>query len=148
MSNQLSADRFTHAIKFIDGSKKFINQREYDQIWRDSASPNKRAVWLADKSYVAFSGISKILPMDEFYGEYPDERPPEHRPVASVEPIQPMTAAQAATRRMRSMTSLLRGIDTYIEERGGIAAVGQPVRDMRAIMERQGATLSDVKRAI
>jgi hypothetical protein len=65
----------THAIIFHDGSKKLISQQAYDAIWSLSGD-GKEKLRLGD-SLISFSSIAKILPLSEFYDQYPKERQPQ-----------------------------------------------------------------------
>lgn len=66
----------THIILFHDRSKKLITTLEYEE-YRLGRKRGARGITLNDGCDYAFSTIAKVLTIDQFYQQYPAERPVE-----------------------------------------------------------------------
>ena len=64
----------THIIRFFDGSKKEVSQKIADEIMEKSCHSELQGVKI-NGTFYKFSAISKILTNEDFFIEYPDERP-------------------------------------------------------------------------
>jgi len=62
----------THAIIFKDGSKKFINEKAFNIFWNQAEQG--RTEVLIDKTIISIPAIAKLIPIDEFYTEYPNQK--------------------------------------------------------------------------
>ena len=65
-----------HIVVFHDKSTKEVSQKIADEIMTKSCDSKLQGIKVNDNFY-KFSAISKIMPIEEFYKEYPDKRPPE-----------------------------------------------------------------------
>jgi hypothetical protein len=70
--NELSTQSKSHVIIFTDKSKKFISQLSYDDIMSQSAG-DSGGIDIGG-NYIRFQSIAKILTIDEFYKQYPEEK--------------------------------------------------------------------------
>jgi len=70
---QVSTSVFTHVIVFFDGGRKFITQEQYDFIIRTTAI--SKSISTPQLGYIAFASIAKIPEIEDFYQQFPDERP-------------------------------------------------------------------------
>lgn len=115
---QLSTEVKNTVIIFHDGSRKFITNRQADIVISQSTTAAKGIK--IDGSFIAFSSISKILTLQEFYNEYPDERPPETQNKVFTTPagdmldrvISPLKLKQ---QRIRAFEQMIKGIKKYID---------------------------------
>jgi len=71
--NELSTTTYEYVIVFTDKSNKFISKFEHDKIIDESTDPEIGGIELRG-SYIRFHSIAKILAIDEFYEQYPDEK--------------------------------------------------------------------------
>lgn len=62
-----------HIIRFHDKSKRTISQRQAEQLIEASVSGVNGIT--VGGGYIAFNSIAKILPENEYYDQYPQERP-------------------------------------------------------------------------
>ena len=70
--NEITTQVKSHVIIFTDKSKKFISQLSYDDIMSQSAG-DSGGIEIVD-NYIRFQSIAKILTIDEFYKQYPEEK--------------------------------------------------------------------------
>ena len=70
--NEITTQVKSHVIIFTDKSKKFISQISYDDIISQS-SEGIGGMEIGD-NYIRFQSIAKILTIDEFYKQYPEEK--------------------------------------------------------------------------
>ena len=74
MQTKLQTEQYNGVIIFWDKSKIFITKKEMELIKNiDSASFEIKG------SIYSFNQISKILYLEEYYNQYPDERPQEKK---------------------------------------------------------------------
>ena len=67
-----------HIIVFHDKSRRKVSQRIAEEVMIKSCDQNLQAIKINGVLY-KFSSISKIMRIEQFYIEYPDERPVEVR---------------------------------------------------------------------
>ncbi len=60
-------------VRFFDGSKIFITKEQEKALWQMSTTEAKK-IKIDGQGY-SFSSIDKILSLDEYYDQYPKERP-------------------------------------------------------------------------
>lgn len=94
-------------IIFKDKSKKFISKEEFDFIAKGSGS----SFFLNGNRYDFFS-VSKILDIDEYYQEYPDQRPELIKDYSNVKPVK-ITKERWA----KGMKGLIKGYKSYFDGR-------------------------------
>lgn len=70
----LTTDPCTHVIVFYDGTKKFITTKQY-QIILEASSRELKSVSTSQLGYISFGAISKIPEIEDYYNQYPEERP-------------------------------------------------------------------------
>jgi len=112
-------DERNMVIIFFDGSKRFITQPQAEQILNQSCLPGIDGIHLDKTFYFKFSSISKILSLQEFYGQYPKEVPEElseSETLAEYRKIEKpnLTESQAKERQIRKLEGLIRGVTDYI----------------------------------
>lgn len=71
---QVSTQVNDYVLIFRDRSKMFVPKRINDFIIEQSYKPNSDKVRVGD-TIIALRDISKILPITDFYEQYPSERP-------------------------------------------------------------------------
>lgn len=107
---QLQIKQKEYIILFKDNSVKIITERQYDFILTNL---DKKAQFIIKKEVYDKNMFSKIMPLEEYYKQYPDKRPeitPEYKNFD--EPI-PFTKQ----RRIKAFTSLISGFkSTYNHE--------------------------------
>lgn len=69
----------THIIIFHDGNTRLITGEQERQIWLSSSTGGQDGTWLdhdqPSRTWVRFSSIARICPVEEFYSQNPDKRP-------------------------------------------------------------------------
>lgn len=75
--NDLLLQTRNFVIKFHDGSKKFIDQSQYLLLLEAEANGMQSINFKDGSGSYKFSSIQKYLPLDEYYVQYPKERPQE-----------------------------------------------------------------------
>jgi len=103
----LSKDVKDHIIIFNDGSKKMITENQFNAITQMSSGQKDSLV--IDGSLIKFHSISKLLSMDEFYEQYPDQRPQQYD--KNEEYISPITNASPKATKL-----MLKGLKQYCDE--------------------------------
>lgn len=63
-----------HVIIFIDKSKQYITEVQANAIMERSSNIQFKNIQI-DESLINFSSISKILTLEDFYQQYPEEKP-------------------------------------------------------------------------
>jgi hypothetical protein len=95
-------------IIFHDGSKKQVTTSRAEKIWELSA---KQDGFMIAGSYYKFSTVAKILTLEEYYCEYPDERPD---PTPIIEESRLIAEPKYVHSRARALASLIKGLEQYI----------------------------------
>ena len=62
-----------YILVFIDGSKKYINKKAYDFIWKEMAN-GKDIIGVAGQM-INLKSIKIMQNLEEYYDQYPKERP-------------------------------------------------------------------------
>lgn len=71
----LTTDVKTHVIVFHDKSRKHITKEQANFIFQASATSTVPAITTPQLGRITFSSIAKIITIDDFYEQYPNERP-------------------------------------------------------------------------
>jgi len=78
---QIQTEVNSHLIIFKDRSKIFISEAEYNKILQNSCNveytKNKDFFFLKGQAY-SFHTIAKMLTLEEYYRQYPDNKPPAY----------------------------------------------------------------------
>lgn len=112
---QISTNVTTHVIIFHDGSKKFINQKAYDQIWKNVETGIEKIAMGGNIFH--FASISKIISLEEYYNQYPDERPaPTMKDVGKIMAEKGIGLREIINREndTRHIESMIKGLKNYI----------------------------------
>jgi hypothetical protein len=115
---QMQVDIKSWIIVFKDRSKKYITENQANALMIQSGNSTARGI-VIDGGFIDFATIGKVLPVAEFYEQYPDERPGRE--------VQPFDADAflknyKTPRRERALNKLATGLKKYInslEYRGG-----------------------------
>ena len=107
--NELSKDVNDYVIIFRDRSKMFINKRVYDFILEESFKPNADKARIGDK-IVSIRDMSKILSIEEFYSQYPKERPDTVERFTDKTPY-----SWKKEKGTKNLEAMMRGLKKYIE---------------------------------
>lgn len=106
-------------IVFNDGSTKEITFEQANQIFKLSGEPNQAGIRI-DGGFYRFSSFAKIIPLSEYYYEYPEKRPPiinKNYPPIPKDPNQinrVLSPIQQKEKRKRALESMKRGLLNYI----------------------------------
>jgi hypothetical protein len=109
----LTTEVKTNVIIFHDKSKKMITNTQAQIIFKESGTEKKSI--LIDGSLITFSSISKVLTLEEFYNEYPTEKPnivPEWKETAT--DYRPLS--DVASGNPKWLKGLIKGLKQYITE--------------------------------
>lgn len=119
---KLSENINNHVIVFFDGSRKFVTEELAMKIM-GSSDP---AVTLPGTTEsVRLSAIQKLLPIDEFYKQYPKEIPPNTEIFEPDAPRVPWKAKQA----LNAYKQFLEGYEKYKVSKHGLNWEVQKVDD-------------------
>lgn len=66
-----------HIILFFDGSSREVSDKIAEEVMIKSCDEKLQAIKINNVLY-KFGSISKIMPLNEYYQEYPDKRPQEN----------------------------------------------------------------------
>lgn len=67
-----------HVIVYHDGSRKWVSAKVAEMVLIKSCDKDLQAT-IINGEHFKFSAIAKIIPKEEFFEQYPDERPEEVR---------------------------------------------------------------------
>jgi hypothetical protein len=112
-----------YIIVFLDGSKKETDKETGEKILRLSCSAQK--TFILDGQLYSFSNIAKLLPIGEYYDQYPDKRPVS-TPTFKSEPYRPFSIYEQARKNKHRIESSIKGIKNYIN--GAIAEGREPTK--------------------
>jgi len=124
---QLSTELKTNVIIFHDKSKVFITNQQKDLCYSEVASRSGKII--IDGQMYSLSNMAKVLSIEDFYQQYPEERPPERKEFDNEEVI-PMTPEQVKNMRK----GLMIGLKRYIDEQ---KAQGKEPKTAKIIYERK-----------
>lgn len=117
--NQLEIRAPQSVIIFIDGSKKFVPTSQAEQIFKLSSTAQK--TFILSGGMYNFSSISKILTENEFYQEYPEERPSisTYSELPNYESLEQRIYKYPEERRFEAISGMIKGLKQFIDEGGG-----------------------------
>ena len=104
-----------HIIVFKDFSTKLISKKIADFIWVESTSGRKGFRMLETGEQIMYASISTILPLEEYYEQYPDKRP--QTPNKFPDQVDMPVWKRAKTKRAKEQ--LLKGYEDYKIETHG-----------------------------
>jgi len=129
---QVSANPITQVIIFHDGARKFITESQSALIFQGSAGTNK-SITTPQLGLITFSSIARIISLNDFYEQFPDERP-ETRPEFKVESVgEYRTLEQQGLSSARNTKAMIKGIDLFISQ---AKARGEDPKNAMAIRDR------------
>ena len=130
----------TKVILFKDGSKKFLDEKEaklFDEWLFPSQGRAELEFVLNDggkKSIFYAHDIRRYLDMEEYYKQYPQEKPEMPRDTYKKELLQPSVMSNPArlARSKRGAKQMLEGFDAAIKRiHGSYKNVSQGTRELR-----------------
>lgn len=74
MTDALSTQTNFAIIIFVDKTKLFIGPEDYQRLLNAMADPEIKSIKIGQSAYT-IGGVSKVLTLEEFYNEYPDQKP-------------------------------------------------------------------------
>jgi len=107
--NDISTEVKTHVIVLKDGGKKFLTKAEYDVVWADMLASKKEI--LLNGSMLSVAMFGEVITLQEFYAQYPKERPPVITEFGPGSGVNGFISAQTIARNLKSM---IKGITQYI----------------------------------
>ena len=124
----------SHIIVFMDRSVKHITKREAEKIDRVSSTPGAKAtgIDLLDGGHYKFSMMAKVITIDAYYEQYPDQRPSENTPEFDIKRI---IKDLKPTRRAKVLRSLVGGLKGFIISKGGEENILPETRKLLTRME-------------
>ena len=103
----------TYVIVFHDKSVLFITEAQQDALLKASTSTNKFIK--INGNVINFAGISKILPLGEYYREYPDKIP-EQRSIFKREDYEELTIRETWEHNLKRAEGIKKGLLESIKE--------------------------------
>lgn len=102
-----------HYIIYHDKSIEWVEDKTAKIIWDESCAGNK-GIEINGRKYI-FSSISKILPEEEFFRQYPGQAPPEEK--TWTEPKDEYTSMENLAKKSKeNFKGLLKGLKQFIDE--------------------------------
>lgn len=108
---ELTKEVREYIVLFIDGSKKFLTKKQFTILMQASGGRAKGVVM--DNSFIAFSSISKIMELEEYYKQYPDKRPQEYKKMKAEK-----SEEWTKEKRINAMQNMRKGVLKYKNGRG------------------------------
>ena len=103
-----------HIIIFHDKSTLFITEAQQDALLKASTSTNKFIK--ISGNVINFAGINKILPLGEYYREYPNTAP-EQRDIFKVETYEELSIREMYEKNIRRAKGIKEGLLKSIVEK-------------------------------
>jgi hypothetical protein len=94
-----------YMLVFFDGSKKIISQKQYLNIFSNMGKHESFNIKIDDQLYNSKS-ISKLLSLEEYYNQHPQDRPPVYKAL-EIPPI-------SKTTNKRHTEEMIKGLKKYI----------------------------------
>lgn len=116
-------------IVFVDHSKLMIDADDYQRLLNAMANPDIKSIKIGQNAYT-IGGISKVLTLEEFYNEYPDQKP-DHYGSSQDRDYDSKSVLQSDNISRNGLAALIRGMNTGI---GILRAEGHEPK--KAISER------------
>lgn len=110
---KLSVDVKYAVIIFFDKSKLFIDMDQYNRLLIVMSDPAIKQVQIGYSVYY-LGGISKVLTLQEFYDEYPSQRPDPRQGEDNKYANLPDNRSAATSRN--GLASMIRGISKFIRQ--------------------------------
>lgn len=126
--NQLTISESQSVILFHDKSKKILPTVKAELLFQLS---NKQEQFILDGGIYKFSAIAKIIPIEEYYQQYPSERPTVYSSNIEIT-IDELVDELPGDRRIRAHEGMLKGLDQFIVEKKGV--INKGTADLRKKM--------------
>jgi len=115
MINKLATiEQDAHVIVFHDKSVLFITEAQQDALLKASTSTNKFIK--INGNVINFAGISKILPLGEYYKEYP-KKIPNQRSIFKNEGYEELSIREMYEGNIKRAKGIKEGLLKSIEEK-------------------------------
>lgn len=135
-TNELTDIVFTHIIRFKDRSKKKITEASYNAIFKLSVTPNGTTKFTLQGQMYDLNGVDKLMSLEEYYEQYPNERPAPQKILTSTNSF----VKRAPDYALKGMT---KGLEQFIAERDG--KVSQQVKDMLTNIQQRRKLIIPIK---
>jgi len=109
MTNELSTEVNKFMMLFVDGSKKGITQKQYDNI-KQLMDAGIKGVEIKDFGYIAFHSISRMLDINEYYKIAPEEE----RPAPKLKELKYETPIRNLENYKEGLKGMIKGLESYI----------------------------------
>lgn len=113
----LSIDVVTHVVLTISKIKHFITQSQFDAIIELSGSGDTKGVQIGE-SFLSFSNITDIVPINDYYEQFPAEKPQDTTPTKFIERAVTFTDIFREA-DIEGKIAMLRGVKKYCETNPG-----------------------------
>lgn len=104
---EISTETKNYVIIFYDNSRKFITEKVALGLYN---SGSKVKEFIVDRERISLASIAKILPLDSFYEQYPDQKPesvlPKFQGYSNLIELAPK----------RGLEQMIKGLKRYIDE--------------------------------
>ena len=97
-----------YMIVFNDGSKKEIESILAEQILKASTTAQK--TFIIGLQFYSFSNISKLIPLSEYYNQYPGERPQHYN-------YKKIDYKSGSFKREKALEQIIKGFKKHFEGR-------------------------------
>jgi len=96
----------THVILMKDGSKKYLNKKAYDFMWRKIEEGASEI--LMGGNLISMASVAQLMSLDEYYTQYPKDRP------AQLNEFKFETVVKNATTHRKALEGMIKGLKRYI----------------------------------
>lgn len=135
MTNEIQTEVKDWVIIFSDRSVKFITKERAEKIIILSTTPDTSvSSVMIDNEYYKFSTFAKVISADEYYKQYPNEKPVSKVPTFRSSNLFSNTNAKRIRNMLRAS---MKGLQLYIDSKGGIEKVSPMIKKRFYKLEKE-----------
>jgi len=113
MTNEIQAELKNYILVFKDRSTRNITTMQYENIMRNSVEAQSEVVKIdVDGQMYDMNSVAKLLPLQEYYEQYPDKRPVNYNSPKIEEDI------GVPLPNLRRTMALVKGLEQVVQDRG------------------------------
>lgn len=112
--NELTKHEPQSVIVFFDGTRKFISTKQADALFQLST---KQQQFMVDGGMYKFSAISKIITLEEFYRQFPNEKPSglDYYDGGNEMSVEERIKNYRPEKRINAIKGMLKGLNEFID---------------------------------